>query len=60
MIKQLVVTNCSEEQPGSIVTENLKNGRLIPIVTFKELHFYADFKYISFILFSITHQKLRA
>ena len=32
-IKQFVVTNCSSERPGSIVTETLKNGILIPIVT---------------------------
>ena len=31
-IKQFVVTNCSKERPGSIVTETLKNGILIPIV----------------------------
>ena len=30
------------------------------IATSKELHFNADFKYISFIKFSLTHQKLRA
>ena len=33
--KQFVVTNCSKERPGSIVTETLKNGILIPIVTSK-------------------------
>ena len=59
-VKQFVVTNCSKERPGSIVTETLKNGILIPIVTSKELHFNADFKYISFINISYTHQKLRA
>ena len=58
-IKQFVVTNCSKERPGSIVTKTLKNGILIPIPTSKESHFNADFKYISFIKFSLTHQKLR-
>ena len=59
-IKQFVVTNCSKERPGSIVTKTLKNGILIPIATSKELHFNADFKYTSFIKFSRTHQQLRA
>ena len=45
-----MLTNCSKERPGSIVTETLKNGILILIVTSKELHFNADFKYTSFIL----------
>ena len=49
LIKQFVVTNCSKERPGSIVTETLKNGILILIVTSKEWHFNADFQYISFI-----------
>ena len=53
-IKQFVVTNCSKERPGSIVTETLKNGISIPIVTSKELNFIADFKYISFIKFNPT------
>ena len=48
-IKQFVVTNCSKERPGSIVTGTLKNGILIPIATSKELHFNADFKYISLV-----------
>jgi len=48
--KQFVITNCSKERPGSIVTKTLKNGS----------HFNADFKYISFIKFSLTHQELRA
>ena len=60
MIKQFVVTNCSEERPGSIVTKTLKNGILIPIVTSKKSHFNADFKYITFIKISLTYQKLRA
>ena len=59
-IKQFVVTNCSKERPGSIVTKTLKNRILMPIHTSKESHFNADFKYISFIKFSLTHQKLRA
>ena len=59
-IKQFVVTNCSKERSGSIVTKTLKNRILISIATSKESHFNADFKYISFIKFSLTHQKLRA
>ena len=59
-VKQFVVTNCSKERPGSIVSKTLKNGILIPIATSKESNFNADFKYISFIKFSLTHQKLRA
>ena len=60
LIKQFVVTNCSKEQSGSIVTETLKNGILIPIATSKESHFNADFEYTSFIKMSYTYQKLRA
>ena len=60
VFKQFVVTNCSKERPGSIETKTLKNGILIPIATSKESHFNADFKYISFIKFSLTHQKLPA
>ena len=57
-IKQFVVTKCSKERPGSIVTETLKNGKsLIPIFASKELYFYAYFKYISFIKFGLTHRK---
>ena len=52
-IKQFVVRNCSKERPGSIVNETLKNGILILKDTSKELDFYADFKYISFIKFSL-------
>ena len=59
-IKQFVVTDCSKERPGSIVTKTLKNGILIPIATSKELHFNAEFKHKSFIKFSPNHQKLRA
>ena len=59
-IKQFVVTNCSKERPSSIVTETLKNGVFITIVTSKKLHFYADIKYISLIKFRLTQQKLRA
>ena len=56
LIKQFVLTNCSKERPGSIVTETLKSGILIPIVTSQESHFYAHFKYIIFVKFSHTHQ----
>ena len=49
IVKQFVVTKCSKERPGSIVTKTLKNGILIPIATSKESHFKADLKYISFI-----------
>ena len=59
-VKQFVVTNCSKERPGSIVNETLKNGILMLKDTSKELDFYADFKYINFVKFSLCHQKLRA
>ena len=59
-VKQFVVTNCSKERPVSIVTKTIKNWILISIATSKESHFNADFKYISFIKFSLTHQRLRA
>ena len=49
IVKQFVVTNCSKEQPGSTATKTLKNGILISIAISKELHFNADFKYISLI-----------
>ena len=49
----------SKERPGSIVTISLKNGVLIPIAKSKESHFNADIRYISFIKFNLTHQKLR-
>ena len=39
--KQFIETNCSKERPGSIVTEILKNGIFITIVTSKELNFDA-------------------
>ena len=58
--KQFVVTNCSKERPGSIVNETLKNGISMLKDISKESDFYADFKYISFIKFSLCHQKLRA
>ena len=60
VIKQFVVANYIEEQPGSVVNGSLKNGILILIDASKELDFYADFKYISFIKFSLTNQKIRA
>ena len=59
-IKQFVVTNCSKERPGSIVNETLKNGISMLKDISKESDFYAHFKYISFIKFSLCHQKLRA
>ena len=59
IFKQFVVMNCSKERPGSMVTKTQKNGILIPIATSKESHFNADFKYISFIKFSLTYQKLK-
>jgi hypothetical protein len=43
-----------------MVTETLENGFLTPIDTSKESDFNADFKYITFIKFNATHQKLRA
>ena len=43
-----------------MVTETLKSGILIPINLSKELTYYPDSEYISFIKFSITHQTLRA
>ena len=43
-----------------MVTETLANGFWISIDTSKESDFNPDFKYISFIKFSPTHQKLRA
>ena len=60
IFKQFVETKYSKERPGSIVTETLKNGILIPLVISKELHFNAEFKYLSFIKISNTLQKLRA
>ena len=60
LIKQFVVTNCSKEQPGSIVNETLKNGISMLRDISKESDFHADFKYISFIKSSLCHQKLRA
>ena len=59
-VKQFVTTICSKERPGSIVNETLKTGILILKDTSKESDLYADFKYISFIKFSLCHQKLRA
>ena len=43
-----------------MVTETLENGFLIPIDTSKVSEFNAEFKYITLIKFSYTHQKLRA
>ena len=58
--KQFVATNCSKERTGSIVNESLKHGILIIIDTPSESDFYADFKYIRFIKFSLIHQKMQA
>ena len=58
IIKQFVVTNCSKEQPGSIVNETLKNAILMLRDTSKESNFHADSKYISLIKFNLTNQKL--
>ena len=55
-----MVTNCLIEATRSLVNESLKNEILIQIDTSKELDFYADLKYISFIKFNLTHQKLQA
>ena len=49
----------TKERPGSIVTKTPKNEIFILIAASKESHFNAYFKYISFIKFSPTHQKLR-
>ena len=57
MLNQADLGNVKERH-GSVVTETPKNGILIPIVTSKESHFNANFKYISFIRVSLTHQKL--
>ena len=53
-IKLFVVTNCSKERPGSIVNKTLKNGTSMLKDISKELDFYADFKYVSFIKFSLS------
>ena len=37
-IKRFVVTNCSKDRHGSIVTETVKHGILIPIFILKESH----------------------
>ena len=55
--KHFVVTNCSKERPGSIVNETVKKGILMLKDTSKESNFHADFKYTSFIKFSLCHQK---
>jgi hypothetical protein len=43
-----------------MVTETLENDILIQIDAPNESYFNADFKYISFIKFNHTHQKLGA
>ena len=55
-----MVTSSSKDGPSSIVNESLKNEILVLIDISKELDFYANFKYINFIQFSLTHQKIRA
>jgi hypothetical protein len=59
-LKLICSWTVSKERPGSIETKTLKKGILIPIDTSKEYNSYADFKYISFIKFSLTHQKSSA
>ena len=49
-IKQFVVTNCSKERPGSIVTETLKNG----IFQYRDININFSIDAIS-----ISHQKNR-
>ena len=60
VFKQFVVKNCSNERPSSIVNETLKYGILMLKDTSKESNLHDDFKYISFIKFTLCHQKLRA
>ena len=60
LIKQFVVTNCSKQRPGAIANETLKIEILMLKDASKESNFHADFKYISFIKFSLCHQNLRA
>ena len=55
--KQFMVTNCSKEQPGSIINETLKNEIFMLKDTSKELNFHAYFKYINFIKFSLLSSK---
>ena len=53
LIKRFVMTKCCKERRGSLVAESLINGISIPIDPLKELAYYADFKYIRFIKFSL-------
>jgi len=48
------------EQSSSIVTEIFKNRIMILIDTSKESDFFPDFKYLSFIKFILTLEKLQA
>jgi hypothetical protein len=45
----------SKERPGSIVTKTPKKRIFMPIGMSNKSDFYADFKYISLIKFSLTH-----
>ena len=59
-IKQFVLTSYKYGATRFNSNQNSKNRILIPIDTSKESDFNCDFKYISFIKFSPTHQKLSA
>ena len=48
----------NKERRDSVVTETPKDGILISIDISKELNYYADPKYLRFIKFSVTDQKL--
>ena len=50
----------SLERCGSTVTETLENGTLIPIDISKKSTYYDDSNIVSFIKFSVTHQRLQA
>jgi hypothetical protein len=57
-IKQFMVTNCIVRATRLNSNRNLKNRISIPIDTLKESDFYAYFKFISFVKFSLTLQNL--
>jgi hypothetical protein len=59
-IKQFVVTNCKQGATRLYSDQNSEKRILTPIDISKESDFDADLKYISFIKFSYTHQKLHA
>ena len=48
-----------KDRRGSIVTETIKSRILISIHIPKEWAYNADPKYVRFIKFSVTHQRLR-